>query len=825
MLRTISIWVGVLCACLPVEAFAQSNLPIEVRLRNSGSSYQEQFSGSIGYAYGIQTDVDPTIGVADVTVGTEDNTLKVTFTPIQGAVGSTRLVVSYFTTLDPIHPATRTYHFYVSDELITLGDDFYVIDSGSATTFLNVLLNDIGTAAPLHVSAVTIQNGGSATINSNQDGIDFTPDSEFTGEAWIQYVVCDSTGQCDNATAVVLVRNPNQPTVVSEKKFLTNKESLSVLTPFPNFELTDLPSNGTVTQTDAYNWVYTPAASFVGRDTFTLSVPGVTSRNYFLTVLNKVVNTQVGDDKFYVRPGLTVSFNVLTNDLPTLELSSFTQPQKGTLTELSNGTFSYTPNANFKGVDKFTYTACFNDTAYCETATVLMHVTDLEPESTVSYKLQTTRDVPLVIEWPLIYTDFAYIISDAPDNGTFTKYDGLQEIPLPCTTLEGYNTLVYRPDSGFTGSDHFEYYYCVTSTNTCYKVNIDITVIDPIQEESCPCVTDCIWPGDADRDGRVDMADLLVTGFAFGQTGLPRAGDNTSFWYGQHSENWPLSSPGRELKYADADGNGRVDEADFDILDAYYNRTHDVIVKDVQQKLPYQFSMIPVQFSLDSGDVVILDISIGNAQVPVLDMQGIKFSVNIPEAMMDSSTVQVTFHENSWLGSGSANVSKGIVPWDGKIDAGFAKVSGNKTSSSGHGVIATITFIIEDDLEGFKTDGPFYSIPLSISEGQAMGSNGEMFELDPFEYTLQIPKSPSVNPYSLALYPNPASDLLNVHVNGKTTLSTIHVYDLQGRMVMTETGLTTKQHVMHVSHLAPGLYYLEAVHANGKLVKPISVIR
>src|SRR5690606_18212458 len=165
-----------------------------------------------------------------------------------------------------------------------------------------------------------------------------------------------------------------------------------------------------------------------------------------------------------------------------------TYPTKGNLFVLGNGAFTYSPNVGFRGVDKFTYTACYEDTVYCETATVLLHVTDLEPENVLTYKLQTSRDVPMVIEWPIIYTDFAYIISDDPAEGDFTYYPGIQTVNLPCDTLEGYNLLVYTPDPGFTGEDHFEYYYCVQPSNICYRVRIDMTVVEPPATEPCPCV-------------------------------------------------------------------------------------------------------------------------------------------------------------------------------------------------------------------------------------------------------------------------------------------------------------------------------------------------
>ena len=43
-------------------------------------------------------------------------------------------------------------------------------------------------------------------------------------------------------------------------------------------------------------------------------------------------------------------------DLDTLSIASFTQPADGTLVDNGDGTFTYSPNADFNGADSFTYT-------------------------------------------------------------------------------------------------------------------------------------------------------------------------------------------------------------------------------------------------------------------------------------------------------------------------------------------------------------------------------------------------------------------------------------------------------------------------------------
>jgi hypothetical protein len=816
--------VGIFSLLLLPLASAQLADPITVQLKSSGSSYTDQFSASADYVYGIVEDVPHQFGTASISEGGSSNTLKVTFTPTIGVQGSADLIVNYYTLASPMFPVTRFYRFIVSPEIVIARNDRYVVDLNAANVGLDVLSNDSTSLGNFSLSSVSVINGGSATLNTTGDTILYTPEVDFEGETRIQYIVCDSLNNCSKCEAHILVRDPNLQDQLVFQKYLLNQEPLEIITPFAGFEDVVSPSNGTLDSVDSYSWRYVANAGYAGNDTIELGLGGLISRKYIITVYQKQVNVQAIDDKFYVRPGLSVGFNVLNNDLLDYPLVSNTNPSKGSLTNLGNGSFIYTPNSGYRGVDKFTYTACFDDTVNCETATVLVHVTDLEPENTFTYTLQTSQDLPLVIDHPIAYTDFSYIISDQPQNGSFIFYEGVQTVSLPCESVEGYHQLVYTPEPGFTGVDHFEYYYCIQPSNLCYQVEVDINVIAAPEPESCPCVVDCLWPGDADLDGRVDMSDLLAIGNKIGETGTERNYADPTAWFGQHADGWSFNGDGSRLEFLDANGDGAVTDTDIDLIDQYYYKSHDIVVRDVQQKLPYQFSLIPVQFSLDSGDVVILDVSLGNNNVPVLDLKGTKFSVNIPAPWMDSSSVQVIFHQNSWLSEGASYVSMGKVPWDGRIDAGYSKVGGN--GQSGFGVIATIVFIIEDDAEGFKTgDGPIY-IPVSLEGGTVMGSDGHLYDVEGEEIVLTYNPNQHQRPaYDLIVYPNPAVDQTLVHVNGKTSITDIRVVDPQGRVIQQIHGLDTKQYPLDVASLPAGLYFLQVNHTHGVLTETISVVR
>ncbi|MEO5583325.1 MAG: Ig-like domain-containing protein [Saprospiraceae bacterium] len=798
--------------------------PISVNIKNSGSIYTDQFSGSSTYSHMVVQPPAPQFGNAQISIGSNGNTLKVTFTPTNGAIGTTDCIVSYYTLSAPMHPVTRWYRFNLSNEVVVAGTDKFVVDKGAVDVSLPVLENDSIPTGPLTLSSVSISNAGNAVINSTSDAILFTPDADFVGDTWLQYIACDSAGNCGQGNVHVLVHDPSLQDQLFLKKYLLNTEELDILTPFDSFQIDIEPTHGLLLPTGDFTWTYSPDPSYSGQDTFQLGMSNLVSRNYIVTVYNKPVNYHARDDKFYVRPGLSVTFNVLNNDFLDYDVDYFTNPARGVLFEVSNGLYTYTPNIGYRGVDKFTYTTCFEDTI-CETATVLIHVTDLEPDNVFTYNLQTTADLPLTIDYPIEYTDFSYIISQDPSHGLFVYNPGLQQINLPCDTIESYNMLVYTPEAGYTGTDHFEYYYCIQPSNLCYLVKVDMDVIAPPVAENCPCTVGCVWPGDADQDGRVDMADLLALGNKLGNSGPVRSYADPAFWFGQHANAWaPSNEIGNAIEFLDANGDGTITSADVEVISQHYFNTHDVVVRDVQQKLPYQFSIVPVQFSLDSGDLVILDIVFGNAAHPVLDMKGAKFSINMNPAFIDSSSVTVDFHQDSWLAEGSPFISLGKVPWDGRIDAGFSRANGN--GASGFGVIATTTFIIEDNVEGFKSDGDIIQIPVSLTGGTAMDENGTLYDIDGDEVMLTY-KFHDINQtkYNLLVYPNPAKDVVDVHLNGKTSIRSISIIDPQGRVIGSYNNINQKHFQIEVSTLPMGLYYLQVNHTEGVISQLLSIVR
>ncbi|MEZ4920453.1 MAG: hypothetical protein R2792_15225, partial [Saprospiraceae bacterium] len=91
--------------------------------------------------------------------------------------------------------------------------------------------------------------------------------------------------------------------------------------------------------------------------------------------------------------------------------------------------------------------------------------------------------------------------------------------------------------------------------------------------QSCPgdplCLSDCVWPGDLNTDGRADHLDILPLGVAWSETGTARAGINN--WSPHQSDDWGiLYNQQFDRKHIDGNGDGHIDSLDLQMILAHY---------------------------------------------------------------------------------------------------------------------------------------------------------------------------------------------------------------------------------------------------------------
>jgi hypothetical protein len=147
---------------------------------------------------------------------------------------------------------------------------------------------------------------------------------------------------------------------------------------------------------------------------------------------------------------------VLSNDLDpeggALAAMVVSTPAHGAVALAADGSFTYTPNADFNGSDSFTYTATDPGGAESNVATVLITiapVNDAPVAANDSYT--TTQDTPLIVPAPGVLGNdadaeggaLAAVLAADPANGT--------------VSLNSDGSFTYTPNPGFAGNDSFTY--------------------------------------------------------------------------------------------------------------------------------------------------------------------------------------------------------------------------------------------------------------------------------------------------------------------------------------------------------------------------------
>ncbi|SNS67414.1 Ig-like domain-containing protein [Antarctobacter heliothermus] len=232
---------------------------------------------------------------------------------------------------------------------------------------------------PLTVTGITPATNGTAVLNG--DGtVTYTPNDGFTGTDTITYTITDGTTS-DTATVTYTVTDdvdPNIPPTAFDDTAETDSGTTVTITPLANDDDPDgdnalltvssitPPANGTAVLNGDGTVDYTPAAGFIGTDTFTyqLADPDGGSDTGVITVT-------VGDpnappvavaDMAETDEGDPVVIDVLANDSDPdgdpLTLDSIaTDPTNGTVALSGGGdSYTYTPDAGFTGTDTFSYT-------------------------------------------------------------------------------------------------------------------------------------------------------------------------------------------------------------------------------------------------------------------------------------------------------------------------------------------------------------------------------------------------------------------------------------------------------------------------------------
>ena len=389
--------------------------------------------------------------------GTDTFTYKVN----DGTTNSSTATVTIVVSAAPV--ATADSYSVNEDNTLTVNVADGVLDNDSDTD------NDTLTAAivsqPTH-GTVTLETDGSFT---------YTPDANYHGTDTFTYKANDGTHDSQAATVTITVNSINDVPVATADSYdievdgtLTVSAAQGVLgndTDDDNDSLTAVavtqPAHGTLTFNNDGSFTYKPDTEYRGNDTFTYKANDGTTNSAVATVtINVNAIPVVVNDTYSVDEDGTLTEDaasgVLANDSDadgeTLTATVVEQPAHGTLTLNTNGSFTYTPDANYHGTDTFTYNA--NDgTDDSELATVTITVNsinDVPVAAADSYDIEVDGTLTVSVTQGVL------------DNDTDDDNDSLIAVPVTqpvhgTLTLNSDGSFTYEPDTGYRGNDTFTY--------------------------------------------------------------------------------------------------------------------------------------------------------------------------------------------------------------------------------------------------------------------------------------------------------------------------------------------------------------------------------
>jgi len=456
-----------------------------------------------------------------------------------------------------------------------------------------VSTNDTDVDGNLDATSVNV-TGAPTNGSATPDGlgsITYSPALNYNGVDTFTYEICDTDGACDTATVSITINPVNDPPIAVNDASTTPEDTLRAIDVLANDSDVDgdpltitnvgsttsldtsaaLNNNGTPGDPSDDFIDYTPTNNFNGLDSFTYTISdgnGGTATATVTVDVGPVNDPPVAqDDSITTSEDTAITANVVSNDSdPDGNLNpgsvTITQaPAHGSAVSNGDGTVTYTPSANYNGLDSFRYQVCDTDNA-CDTAQVSVTVTPVnDPPVANNDTASTPEDNAVIINVAANDTDVdgnldptSVSVTAPPANGTATP--------------NGNGTVTYTPNANFNGTNTFQYQICDTnSACATATVTVNVTPVNdyPVANDDTAStnedtpVTINVTGNDTDIDGNLNPASARTIT-------APLHGTTTDNGDGTITYSPALNYNGSDsFRYEVCDSQGACDAADVSI--------------------------------------------------------------------------------------------------------------------------------------------------------------------------------------------------------------------------------------------------------------------
>ena len=354
----------------------------------------------------------------------------------------------------------------------------------------NVLVNDFDPEGDnqvvTNVGTFPTTQGGSITIAAD-GSFTYTPPAGFTGEDTFEYFITDDNinPAVDSAILTITVNSGPDPNRVyaNDDAYHGNQGATitgnvldndsdpegdnffvdTVITPVSG------PSNGTLSINADGTFSYVPTdPSFFGTDQFVYEIfddGAPVARDQATVIITLFGNntTDAVNDINNTFVNIPVAGNVLTNDeddqgdnQTVTTVGTFPTTAGGSVTMNADGSYIYTPPADYVGEDTFQYSITDDgNPAALDTATVFIEVLPIVPGNvTIANADIAGTEVDTPVSGNVLVNDF----DPEGDNQVVTNVGTFPTTQGGSITIAADGSFTYTPPAGFTGEDTFEYF-------------------------------------------------------------------------------------------------------------------------------------------------------------------------------------------------------------------------------------------------------------------------------------------------------------------------------------------------------------------------------
>lgn len=317
----------------------------------------------------------------------------------------------------------------------------------------------------------------------------YQPAPNYCGTDAYTYTVADGNDGLGEATVTLTILCKNDPPIAQEDGFILEEDTALTLSVTellandldPDGDALDItgytqPTHGLLTRDASGAFVYIPATNFCGIDSYSYTITDGNEESATATVLLDIAC--INDPPVLHNATVETAANspviiavLLTDrdvDGDQLTVTAVTQPAHGSAVINLDQTVTYTPTADFAGIDSFTYTVC-DPAQLCATGTVTVDVAGANAAPlAIDDNVSTLQATTIVI-------DVTTNDSDPDANLVITSVVALTA-PLHGELLDlSEGRFVYTPAAGFSGVDTFTYQIC-DDAGACAIATVTITV-------------------------------------------------------------------------------------------------------------------------------------------------------------------------------------------------------------------------------------------------------------------------------------------------------------------------------------------------------------